>query len=144
MTLVLSSICVIGVLTFLLLRPTLWANPSEASETIGPTKALKSNDNIRLRLCKTGYFSTAIFSFVDALNLSTNKYIILLSVTFFYTGLELTFWSGVYGTSVGATKNFEDSKSLVGLHGIVVGVGEILGGLMFGIFGHILVFASIY
>ncbi len=77
--------------------------------------------------------------FSDALTLGTNKYMILLSVTFFYTGLELTFWSGVYGTSVGATKNFEDSKSLVGLHGIVVGVGEILGGLLFGIFGHVLV-----
>ena len=47
--------------------------------------------------------------------------------------------SGVYGSSVGFTTGFgSDAKSLVGFHGIVVGVGEIAGGLLFGIFGHYL------
>ena len=47
--------------------------------------------------------------------------------------------SGVYGSSVGFTTDFgSEAKSLVGLHGIVVGVGEIAGGLLFGIFGHYL------
>ena len=91
---------------------------------------------------------------------------LLLVLTFAYTGLVLTFWSGVYGTCIGRTKLFgEDAKSLVGLHGIgkssaifitsscpiefimakltpsffaVVGVGEIVGGLAFGIFGQYL------
>ena len=59
-----------------------------------------------------------------------------LMVTFAYTGLMVTFWSGVYGTSIGFTTQMgENYKSLVGLHGIFVGVGEILGGLTFGIFG---------
>ena len=54
---------------------------------------------------------------------------LMLAVTFCYTGLMLTFWSGVYGTSIGRTKKFgEDAKSLVGLHGIVIGAGEIIGG----------------
>jgi hypothetical protein len=44
-----------------------------------------------------------------------NKYILMLSVTFLYTGLVLTFWSGVYGSSVGFTKDFGgEAKSLVG------------------------------
>ena len=47
----------------------------------------------------------------------------------------LCFWSGVYGTSLGRTKNWsigaEDAKSLVGLHGILIGVGEIVGGIFF-------------
>lgn len=60
---------------------------------------------------------------------------LLLTITFAYTGMLLTFWSGVYGTCIGFTKSFTNAKSLVGLHGIVVGVGEILGGLVFGIFG---------
>ena len=59
----------------------------------------------------------------------------MLSVTFAYTGVMLAFWSGVYGTSLGRTKNWsigsEDAKSLVGLHGIVIGAGEIVGGMTF-------------
>lgn len=55
---------------------------------------------------------------------------LMLVVTFCYTGLMLTFWSGVYGTSIGRTKSFgDDAKSLVGLHGIVIGAGEIVGGM---------------
>ena len=38
-------------------------------------------------------------------------------LTFAYTGLALTFWSGVYGTCIGRS-DFSDAKSLVGLHGI--------------------------
>lgn len=46
----------------------------------------------------------------------------------FLTGLELTFYSGVYGTCIGAMTRFGDNaKSLIGLSGIFIGVGEILG-----------------
>ena len=51
-----------------------------------------------------------------------------LAFTFCYTGLIMSFLS-VYGTSIGRTKKFgENAKSLVGLHGIMIGVGEIIGG----------------
>lgn len=44
------------------------------------------------------------------------------------TGLELTFYSGVYGTCIGAMTQFgKDAKSLIGLSGIFIGLGEILG-----------------
>ena len=53
----------------------------------------------------------------------------MLAVTFCYTGLMLSFWSGIYGNAISRTKNFgENAKSLVGLHGIVVGAGQIVGG----------------
>lgn len=43
-------------------------------------------------------------------------------------GLELTFYSGVYGTCIGAMTQFgQDAKSLIGISGICIGVGEILG-----------------
>ena len=49
------------------------------------------------------------------------------------TGLELTFISGVYGTCVGNTRYFEpDNKSLIGVCGIFIGIGEVLG-MWFGI-----------
>ncbi len=49
----------------------------------------------------------------------------------------MTFWSGVYGTCLGFTLNFEDPKSMPGLHGILIGAGEIVSGLIFGIFGKV-------
>ncbi|KAA0203254.1 hypothetical protein HAZT_HAZT006872, partial [Hyalella azteca] len=58
-----------------------------------------------------------------------------LSVTFFYTGLELSFFSGVYSACLSFTQRFPDPKMLVGLSGISIGVGEILAGATFGIFG---------
>uniref|UniRef100_A0A673FX75 UNC93-like protein MFSD11 n=1 Tax=Sinocyclocheilus rhinocerous TaxID=307959 RepID=A0A673FX75_9TELE len=50
------------------------------------------------------------------------------------SSLELTFYSGVYGTCLGAMTQFgHDAKGLIGLSGILIGVGEILGGGVFGI-----------
>uniref|UniRef100_A0AAQ6APQ1 Major facilitator superfamily domain containing 11 n=1 Tax=Amphiprion ocellaris TaxID=80972 RepID=A0AAQ6APQ1_AMPOC len=50
------------------------------------------------------------------------------------TGLELTFYSGVYGTCIGAMTRFgQDAKSLIGISGISIGIGEILGGGVFGL-----------
>ena len=45
-----------------------------------------------------------------------------------FAGLELSFYSGVYGTCIGSTTHFEgQAKGLIGLSGIVVGIGEIVG-----------------
>uniref|UniRef100_A0A8C2UGM1 UNC93-like protein MFSD11 n=1 Tax=Coturnix japonica TaxID=93934 RepID=A0A8C2UGM1_COTJA len=69
-----------------------------------------------------------------SIKLSFTKEILLLSVTTAYTGLELTFFSGVYGTCIGAVNRFgTEEKSLIGLSGIFIGVGEILGGGIFGL-----------
>lgn len=60
-------------------------------------------------------------------------------VTSCYTGIELAFFSVVYGTAIGNTSNLVDSdtspKRFIGLSGILIGVGEIIGGLSFGILG---------
>uniref|UniRef100_A0AAY4CRQ5 Uncharacterized protein n=1 Tax=Denticeps clupeoides TaxID=299321 RepID=A0AAY4CRQ5_9TELE len=62
------------------------------------------------------------------------KTILLLSSCMAYSGLELSFYSGVFGTCIGATTQFGDSAlGLIGLSGIVVGVGEIVGGGLFGL-----------
>ena len=80
--------------------------------------------------------SEALEAFLTSVRLFKTKEMLLLSVTFFYTGLQLTFFSGVYPTSVAATQAFgSDADRLVGLCGIFVGGGEILGGGLFGIFG---------
>ncbi|KAL4659019.1 UNC93-like protein MFSD11 isoform X1 [Arapaima gigas] len=72
--------------------------------------------------------------FRTVLQLFRSKPILLLSCCMAYSGLELSFYSGVYGTCIGATTHFEKSAhGLIGLSGIVVGVGEIIGGGLFGL-----------
>ena len=70
-----------------------------------------------------------------SLKLFVTADMLMLTLYFYYTGMLLSFWSVVYGTSLSRTLKFDDPKGMVGLSGIFVGVGEILGGAIFGIFG---------
>ncbi|XP_078414589.1 UNC93-like protein MFSD11 [Cetorhinus maximus] len=72
--------------------------------------------------------------FRSMLRLFRTKNMLLLSVTIMYSGLVLTFYSGVYGTCIGATRQFGPvAKGLIGLSGIFIGIGEIIGGGIFGL-----------
>uniref|UniRef100_A0A2S2NRX4 UNC93-like protein MFSD11 n=2 Tax=Schizaphis graminum TaxID=13262 RepID=A0A2S2NRX4_SCHGA len=52
----------------------------------------------------------------------------LLNVSFFFTGLHLSFYASVYSSSIGFTKRMgSNSKQLVALSGLFIGIGEILG-----------------
>ncbi|XP_078230860.1 UNC93-like protein MFSD11 isoform X2 [Callithrix jacchus] len=76
----------------------------------------------------------AVDAFKKSFKLCVTKEMLLLSITTAYTGLELTFFSGVYGTCIGAINKFgAEEKSLIGLSGIFIGIGEILGGSLFGL-----------
>lgn len=75
--------------------------------------------------------------FVRSLQLIVTKEMMMLAVLFLYTGLETSFWSSVFITSVGHTKHFgTQAKQLVGFSGLATGLGQILGGLLFGILGN--------
>eukprot|EP00064_Thunnus_orientalis_P002481 superscaffoldBa00000184_g2488 len=68
------------------------------------------------------------------LQLLKAKTMVLLSPCMVYSGLELAFYSGVYGTCIGATTQFgAAAKGLIGISGIVIGIGEIVGGGLFGL-----------
>ena len=88
------------------LRPTSWASDSDTAARSKPIEVFKG-----------------------AFKLIVIPKMLMLTVTFGYCGLLLTFWSSVYGTAIGRTKSFGGiAKSLVGLNGIAVGIGEITGG----------------
>jgi hypothetical protein len=106
--------------------------------------------------------------FSDSLNnYLTDKSILLMKsrevwylfVTFFYSGIAQSFFTGVYGTAIGNTKVFgSDAQKLIGLSGMIpsehrfgsspeplffhslttgmlIGLGEITGGAAFGLLG---------
>ncbi|XP_064842712.1 UNC93-like protein MFSD11 [Oncorhynchus masou masou] len=117
-------------LFFLIQKPDPEATPSEASESLLQTE---STESASIVVATPGLGSQALDAFKKALQLSVTKEMLLLSISISYTGLELTFYSGVYGTCIGAMTQFgEDAKSLIGLSGIFIGLGEILGGGVFG------------
>lgn len=79
---------------------------------------------------------TAFGQFVGAVKLSKTLNMLLLSFAFLFTGQLLSFFSGVYGTAIGATTQFGlDAKKYIGLSGVCIGVGEIVGGSIFGLLG---------
>lgn len=111
---VLLSITAAGVLFMFLLRGTPWARDTAASNE-SPTSALRSSGKLFL-----------------------TKDMLMLSVTFLYTGLQLSIWSGVYPTCVGFTNSFgENRKALATVCMIFIAAGEVLGGAIFGFFGHL-------
>lgn len=78
--------------------------------------------------------ATPLESFLKSIELIKTKQMALMSATFFYTGIMQSFILGIYGTSIGNTKQFgSDSSKLVGISGILIGLGEITGGGLFGI-----------
>jgi len=126
-----TVVCAIGSLGLLFLIPA-----KQSSIDIEGEEEEDGDDVALISAGNESAYSGAYRAFVESVQLFKTREMALLGVTFFYTGLELTFYSGVYSTSVAATKKFgADSDKLVGLIGIVVGCGEILGGLVFGIFG---------
>ncbi|MFH4981928.1 hypothetical protein AB6A40_008637 [Gnathostoma spinigerum] len=55
---------------------------------------------------------------------------LLLSVVFAYSGLELSFWSGIFTTCISFTSFTYDSHRLVALNAICQGLGQVVGPVM--------------
>lgn len=73
---------------------------------------------------------------LSAFRLLFTRNMLLLIVSFAYTGIELSYWSGVYSTAISFTKKFTyDTRKLIAFNAICQGIGQIIGGLCFGILG---------
>ncbi|XP_068583979.1 UNC93-like protein MFSD11 [Cebidichthys violaceus] len=121
---------VLGTLSFLVLRKSRHEEEllsEEEGQSLLSTRVIyKHRANTAMQDAKS--------EFKTILQLLKTKTILLLSPCMAYSGLELSFYSGVYGTCLGATTQFGDSaKGLIGISGIVLGVGEIVGGGLFGL-----------
>ncbi|XP_021169483.2 UNC93-like protein MFSD11 [Fundulus heteroclitus] len=121
---------ILGTLSFLVLRTSHheeeMLSEEEGQSLLSTRTMYKNRANSALQDTKT--------EFQTILQLLKTKTIMLLSPCMVYSGLELCFYSGVYGTCIGATAHFgEAAKGLIGISGIVVGIGEIVGGGLFGL-----------
>ncbi|NXT29018.1 MFS11 protein, partial [Syrrhaptes paradoxus] len=122
----LTVISLVGTVLFFLIR--------KQEDTKAPGEEDSTNEILGDSSSAQNKMMRAVTAFKKSIKLSFTKEILLLSVTTAYTGLELTFFSGVYGTCIGAVNRFgSEEKSLIGLSGIFIGVGEILGGGLFGL-----------
>ncbi|KAM6403684.1 UNC93-like protein MFSD11 [Rhynochetos jubatus] len=122
----LTVISLVGTVLFFLIR--------KQEDTKAPGEEDSLNEILGDSLSAQNKVTRAVAAFKKSIKLSFTKEMMLLSVTTAYTGLELTFFSGVYGTCIGAVNRFgSEEKSLIGLSGIFIGVGEILGGGIFGL-----------
>ncbi|KAM9392725.1 UNC93-like protein MFSD11 [Pholidichthys leucotaenia] len=128
----LTVISLVGCFLFFLIRkPNSESSTSDSTEPLLPDESSDSSTGSSPHL---GICSQALDAFVKACKVFVTKEMLLLSFSIGYTGLELTFYSGVYGTCIGAMTSFgQDAKSLIGVSGICIGIGEILGGSMFGL-----------
>ncbi|XP_074703056.1 UNC93-like protein MFSD11 isoform X1 [Strix aluco] len=122
----LTVISLVGTVLFFLIR--------KQEDTKTPGEENSANEILGDSSSAQNKMTRAVAAFKKSIKLSFTKEILLLSVTTAYTGLVLTFFSGVYGTCIGAVNRFgSEEKSLIGLSGIFTGVGEILGGGLFGL-----------
>lgn len=69
-----------------------------------------------------------IFTFYIITNGIVNWSMRYTGMWFYISGVELTFFSGVYGTCLSNTLHFgEEAKGLIGISGMFIGAGEIIG-----------------
>ncbi|XP_023067481.1 UNC93-like protein MFSD11 isoform X2 [Piliocolobus tephrosceles] len=116
----LTVISLVGTVLFFLIR-------KPDSENILGEDESSDDQDMEVNESAQNNLTKAVDAFKKSFKLCVTKEMLLLSITTAYTGLELTFFSGVYGTCIGAINKFgAEEKSLIGLSGIFIGIGEIL------------------
>lgn len=127
---VLIAVSVFGTLLFLFLRSPMRPDGTvnERVETISSIQEIKNI--VSLFLTKEMCLLNVTFFFTGWYKNCFQIYIISCFYLFLdnCTGLHMSFYAGVYSSSIGFTRRMgSNSKQLVGLSGILIGVGEVLG-----------------
>ncbi|XP_006898501.1 PREDICTED: UNC93-like protein MFSD11-like [Elephantulus edwardii] len=117
---VLTVISLVGTVLFFFIRK------PDSENVLGEDESSDDQD-LEINESAQNNVTKAVDAFKKSLKLCVTKEMLLLSITTVYTGLELTFFTGVYGTCIGAVNKFgTEEKSLIGLSGIFIGTGKIL------------------
>ncbi|XP_013399249.1 UNC93-like protein MFSD11 isoform X2 [Lingula anatina] len=136
---VFSGACFLGVLSFVFLRKAPFTSSKEIQNVNISSSGIRTGpgepNGTEVVNVMEDRPAGPVKALVQSFKLMATKNMLLLSVCFAYTGLELTFFSGVYGTSVSNTKILKDPDALIGICGMFIGAGEIIGGAAFGLLG---------
>ncbi|EDV28263.1 uncharacterized protein TRIADDRAFT_53712 [Trichoplax adhaerens] len=119
---VLAVACGVGSVLLLFIFPTKFIEKSKGDENV-MTETL--SDKI-LNPFKLFHLSMKTFF---------NSNAVWLVFIFVYTGFAFGFYSTTYMTCIGNTKLFANPDEFIGIAGIILGIGEIIGGSLFGIAG---------
>ncbi|CAI4227383.1 unnamed protein product [Auanema sp. JU1783] len=115
-----AAVCFLGNITFALL----------------PSKMEDCNTDVPAASTTENGLSDCLNELKASWNLLLQPKMFFLCFIFAYSGMELSFWSSVYSTSLSFTKLFKiNTNVLIGLNSICVGVGELFAGIAFGVFG---------
>jgi len=102
-------------------------------ELIEPVKT-KADDNSE----NESAIEMIVNSIVESFKLLATRKMLLLAPLFVYSGFSLSFFSGIYVTSVGNTNQMPEHTRMLGLVGAFIGLGQVFGGGIF-VFGSKLV-----
>ncbi|KAF8386235.1 hypothetical protein PRIPAC_75377 [Pristionchus pacificus] len=73
---------------------------------------------------------------VSTFKLMPTKKMLFLAIVFAYTGIEQSFWTGIYPSCISFTKQLgTNTNALVALNAILSGLGQCIAGGLFGILG---------
>ncbi|GMT32974.1 hypothetical protein PFISCL1PPCAC_24271 [Pristionchus fissidentatus] len=73
---------------------------------------------------------------VSTFKLMPNRNMLFLAIVFAYTGIEQSFWTGIYPSCISFTKQLGgNTNSLVALNAILSGLGQCIAGGLFGVLG---------
>lgn len=127
---VFTSVTALGIILLGLLRmPSTIDETRETAPSLPPAQEIQLTQWELLRMnCFFSFKLTNVFNLESTLKLCTTKRMLLLIVAFMYTGIELSFWSGIYPTCISFTEKLApNTKIIVALNAITQGLGQATG-----------------
>ncbi|XP_025209177.1 UNC93-like protein MFSD11 [Melanaphis sacchari] len=116
---VLAVVCGFGTFILMVLRPPVDAEGKENEVNLWKSNSMNPKQKIK-----------------DSVRLLMTKHMLMLSTLFLFTGLHISFYSGVYSSCIAFTKSIStNNEQLLGYTGLLVGVGEVIGGSLCSILG---------
>lgn len=77
---------------------------------------------------KKSMIELTLSNLVSTFKLMATKEMLLMAVVFMFTGIEISFWSGVYSTCIAFTQQLgADTNTLTAFNTIAFGIGELCG-----------------
>uniref|UniRef100_A0A0N5AHS4 UNC93-like protein MFSD11 n=1 Tax=Syphacia muris TaxID=451379 RepID=A0A0N5AHS4_9BILA len=141
--LIFTVLCGVGVLLLAMLPKSPLQNSTgldgiaSSDEDDDETRIIEDRDRNGVRAVRSRASANILTwkdEFRNTLRLFATRRMILLSFVFIFSGLELTFFSGVYSTCLLSFLALKDASGIiVAYNALLLGLGQILGGLLFGI-----------